>query len=61
VLRMLASDLSVRQIGEQLFLSPNTVRSHTRVIYRKLRVNSRVDAVARAEVLGLLEWAESPM
>jgi LuxR family transcriptional regulator, maltose regulon positive regulatory protein len=61
VLRMLASDLSVRQIGEHLFLSPNTVRSHTRVIYRKLRVNSRIDAVARAEVLGLLEQAQSPM
>jgi LuxR family maltose regulon positive regulatory protein len=61
VLRMLASDLSVRQIGEQLFLSPNTIRSHTRAIYRKLGVNSRSEAVARADVLGLLEQAESPM
>jgi len=61
VLRMLGSDLSVRQIGEQLFLSPNTVRSHTRALYRKLAVNSRADAVARADVLGLLEEAESPM
>jgi LuxR family transcriptional regulator, maltose regulon positive regulatory protein len=61
VLRMLVSDLSVRQIGEQLFLSPNTVRSHTRALYRKLGVNSREDAVARADVLGLLEEAESPI
>ena len=31
VLRLLDSDLSVRQIGEELFLSANTVRTHTRV------------------------------
>ena len=30
VLRLLASDLSAREIGEQLFLSPNTIRSHIR-------------------------------
>jgi LuxR family maltose regulon positive regulatory protein len=61
VLGLLASELSVRQIGERLFLSPNTVRSHTRSIYRKLGVNSRADAVARAETLGLLGEAESLM
>ena len=60
VLRLLASDLSTRQIGTQLFLSPNTVRSHTRAIYRKLGVNARVDAVARAEALGLLADSDSP-
>lgn len=54
VLRLLASDLSARQIADKLFLSPNTVRSHTRSIYRKLGVNARADAVARAETLGLL-------
>jgi LuxR family maltose regulon positive regulatory protein len=61
VLRLLASEQSVRQIGEALFLSPNTVRSHTRSIYRKLGVNTRADAVARAEALGLLGQKESPM
>jgi LuxR family maltose regulon positive regulatory protein len=61
VLRLLASDLSARQIGEELFLSANTVRSHTRSIYRKLGVNSRADAVARADVLGLSGEAQSPM
>jgi ATP/maltotriose-dependent transcriptional regulator MalT len=55
VLRLLASDRSVRQIGELLFLSLNTVRSHNRSIYRKLGVNTRADAVARADALGLLE------
>ncbi|MBV8988055.1 MAG: response regulator transcription factor, partial [Solirubrobacterales bacterium] len=61
VLRLLASDLSARQIGEELFLSANTVRSHTRSIYRKLGVNSRADAVARADTLGLFGQAQSPM
>jgi LuxR family maltose regulon positive regulatory protein len=61
VLRMLATDLSVREIGGALFLSPNTIRTHTRAIYRKLAVNTRADAVARAEALGLLGQLESPM
>jgi LuxR family transcriptional regulator, maltose regulon positive regulatory protein len=60
VLRWLASDLSVREIGAQLYLSPNTVRSHVRSIYRKLRVGSREDAVARAEGIGLLSGTQSP-
>lgn len=60
VLRLLATDLSTRQIGGKLYLSPNTVRSHTRAIYRKLGVNARTDAVARAEALGLLRDPDSP-
>jgi LuxR family maltose regulon positive regulatory protein len=59
VLRLLTTELSMREIGGELFLSPNTVRTHTRSIYRKLSVGSRADAVARAEALGLLDGAES--
>jgi LuxR family transcriptional regulator, maltose regulon positive regulatory protein len=55
VLRLLATDLSARQIGGELFLSANTVRSHTRALYRKLGVKSRADAVARASAAGLFE------
>ena len=55
VLRLLATDLSAREIGAQLFLSPNTVRSHIRSIYRKLGVGSREGAVARADTMGLVE------
>ena len=55
VLRLLASELSAREIGSRLFLSANTVRTHTRAIYRKLGVNSRAEAVARATLLDLLK------
>ncbi len=59
VLQLLAGDLSTREIGEHLFVSPNTIRSHTRALYRKLGANSRSDAVARATALGLLERADA--
>ena len=60
VLRGLASGLSRREIGERLYISLNTVKTHTRELYRKLGVTSRADAVARAEALGLLEPSKSP-
>ncbi|HEY0938552.1 MAG TPA: LuxR C-terminal-related transcriptional regulator [Steroidobacter sp.] len=53
VLRLLASDLSLSEIGRELFLSTNTVRSHRRAIYRKLGVSSRVDAVKAAGTTAL--------
>jgi LuxR family transcriptional regulator, maltose regulon positive regulatory protein len=60
VLRLLATDLSTREIGKRLHLSPNTIRSHTRALYHKLGVHSRTDAIARATALGLLEQTQSP-
>ena len=60
VLRCLATGLSRREIGEQLYISLNTVKTHTRELYRKLGATSRADAVEQAEALGLLELIESP-
>jgi LuxR family transcriptional regulator, maltose regulon positive regulatory protein len=60
VLQLVASGLCNRQIGERLFLSPNTIRSHVRALYHKLGVHSRTDAVARATALGLLGQTQSP-
>ncbi len=54
VLRLLASDLSRREIGAQLYVSFNTVKAHTRSIFRKLGVSTRAEAVARGRELGPL-------
>ncbi|HEU0247529.1 MAG TPA: LuxR C-terminal-related transcriptional regulator [Gaiellaceae bacterium] len=54
VLRLLASRLSQREIAAELFISFNTVKSHTRSIFRKLGVDSRAEAVDRAREHGLL-------
>jgi LuxR family maltose regulon positive regulatory protein len=54
VLRLLHSELSLREIGAELFVSLNTVKTHTRNIYLKLDAGGRDEAVARARELGLL-------
>lgn len=54
VLRLLATRLSRREIGERLYVSLNTVKTHQRAIYRKLGVEHRGAAVSRARELGLL-------
>ena len=54
VLRLLATDLSQREIGAQLFISLNTVKAHTRSIFRKLGVSSRAEAITRARDLALV-------
>jgi LuxR family transcriptional regulator, maltose regulon positive regulatory protein len=54
VLRLLPSALSQREIGNELYVSLNTVKTHTRSIFRKLGVSTRDEAVARARQAGLL-------
>jgi LuxR family maltose regulon positive regulatory protein len=53
VLRLLGTDLAGPEIARQLFVSLNTVRTHTKNIYAKLGVNNRRAAVGRAEDLHL--------
>ncbi len=55
VLQFLPSHLTFRQIGEHLFLSQNTVKTHALSIYRKLGVSSRDESVVRARSLGLVD------
>jgi LuxR family maltose regulon positive regulatory protein len=50
ILRLLSSDLSLREIGRELYLSQNTVKSHVHSIYRKLGVSGRADAVRAARI-----------
>jgi LuxR family maltose regulon positive regulatory protein len=53
LLPLLATHLSLGQIGEQLHVARGTVKAQTTSIYRKLRVSSRRDAVSRSRELGL--------
>jgi LuxR family maltose regulon positive regulatory protein len=59
VLQFLPSHLSIREIAERLFVSPNTVKTHARAVYRKLDASSRAEAVVRANETGLLDIAGS--
>jgi LuxR family maltose regulon positive regulatory protein len=54
VLRLLRSDLSQREIAGELHLSFNTIKTHTRNIYRKLGVAERAEAISRARELSLI-------
>jgi len=54
VLRYLPTNLSVSEIANQLYISPNTVRTHVRHLYAKLGTHRRTDTVERARALGLL-------
>jgi LuxR family maltose regulon positive regulatory protein len=54
VLRLLPTRLSNQEIGRELYVSVNTVRSQLQAIYRKLEVTSRAEAVAHARHLRLL-------
>jgi LuxR family maltose regulon positive regulatory protein len=54
VLRLLRGTLSLREIGQELYVSPNTIKTHAQAIYRKLGVSTRQDAVAHAHDIGIL-------
>ncbi len=54
MLRLLASELSGPDIARHLYVSVNTLRTHTKHIFSKLDVNTRRAAVRRATQLGLL-------
>jgi len=54
VLHLIAQGLSNHEIGERLYLALSTVKGHNRVIFGKLDVQRRTEAVARARELGLL-------
>jgi LuxR family maltose regulon positive regulatory protein len=54
VLRYLPTNLSTPEIANELYVSPNTVKTHVRHLYAKLGTHRRGEAVARARTLGLL-------
>ncbi|HUT20784.1 MAG TPA: LuxR C-terminal-related transcriptional regulator [Anaerolineae bacterium] len=54
VLRLLRTPLSQPEIADKLYVSVNTIRTHVKHIYQKLDVHSRIEAIERAEELGLI-------
>jgi LuxR family transcriptional regulator, maltose regulon positive regulatory protein len=55
LLPLLSTHLTFREIGSELFVSRNTIKTQAISVYRKLGVSSRSDAVDRAAELGLVE------
>ena len=60
VLRLLVSGMTVPQIAERLVLSPHTVKSHVRNLYRKLGVSGRSELADRL-VAASARFAEGPV
>jgi DNA-binding CsgD family transcriptional regulator len=54
ILGLIAEGLSNREIGERLFISENTVKTHSSRLFDKLGVGRRVQAVQRGRELGLV-------
>ena len=54
ILGLIAEGLSNREIGERLFVSENTVKTHSSRVFDKLGVNRRVQAVLKGRELGLI-------
>jgi LuxR family maltose regulon positive regulatory protein len=54
VLRLLPSSLTPREIASELYLSINTIKTHTRSLYRKLGVQTRHEAIEEARRQQLL-------
>ena len=55
VLRLIASGLSNKRIALRLDITPETVKSHTKSIFAKLAAQTRAQAVAHGEALGLIQ------
>jgi LuxR family maltose regulon positive regulatory protein len=54
ILRLLPAPSSLRQLASELFVTPNTLKTHLRAIYRKLGAESREEAVIQARERGLV-------
>lgn len=53
VVRLVAQGLTNEQIADRLYLSPDTIKTHLRRVFRRLDVNNRAELVARSIALDL--------
>ncbi len=53
-LKLIAEDLSNQEIADKLFISLNTVKTHIKNILMKLEADSRIQAVTKAKVRGII-------
>jgi len=58
VLGLLGSGMAAKAIARTLGISLNTCRGYVKAVLAKLGVNSQLEAVVKAQRLGLLEWCE---
>jgi len=54
ILLLIANGLSNKRIAQRLDITPETVKSHAKNIFFKLAAQTRAQAVARAEALGII-------
>ena len=54
ILGLIAEGLSNREIGERLFVSENTVKTHSSRLFGKMSVSRRVQAIQKGKELGLI-------
>ena len=53
ILTLMKSGMSNSEIADMLFLSPNTIKTHVRLMYDTLNVSSRIECLNKARSLGL--------
>jgi LuxR family maltose regulon positive regulatory protein len=53
ILRLIAEGLTNKEIAKDLAIAPETVKSHIKNLFTKLKVERRAQAVSRAQILGL--------
>ncbi|MEM8859682.1 MAG: LuxR C-terminal-related transcriptional regulator [Chloroflexota bacterium] len=54
ILRLLKTDLTTTEIADELIVSPSTIRTHVKNLYKKLNAHGREDALVKAQQHGLL-------
>lgn len=54
VLELLNKGMSNQEIADELFLSPNTIKTHTYRLFEKLEVKNRTLAILKAREMGLI-------